>query len=439
MDSVQRSEHDKKKYDKKCDRVARYFVKHLPDMKLGDAFSNFCNLDKPVKELIWNGDVVKQSPLIMLFPENKDILTHVIRCGLVHMAENNFISIDKEKLNKALGGNKILDFPYNDIMNMFNRCTSRSLCCVINNSGKFMPKINTITKLFPYSEQNTDSEQGVYNQNYEKKRYLFSVEEIIFMTSKQQELLELIVNGHVEGLGSLSKLSDPSKRYAVKKCDLDQLMTIKDLINENESLCLSQINVDCEPVKNWEKVTDTLAHSVPLFIVSSIIPEGIHGVIDGKLQGLAGMIPACLGGFFVGKYVYPVFDMGNSASRRASEWFGSSNKTKIERELVFPLLGFMHYMFACLANKCLDYSFAPLRVIGYSLHSIRGIVFVCNAFDLRSYCGEGLIGLFPKLFTLEKYNDVASRPSKYGKPYTLGDLLNGPMASDLWFDFKKNG
>src|SRR5271156_270896 len=56
----------KEESERKCVRVARYFVKHAPEMKLNDAFDNFTKLDQCVKDLITSGSISELSPLILL-------------------------------------------------------------------------------------------------------------------------------------------------------------------------------------------------------------------------------------------------------------------------------------------------------------------------------------------------------------------------------------
>ena len=73
------TDHVQQKYQETCNRVARYYIKHVPSMKLSEAYDTFHKLHNPVKLLISEHAVDKQLPTLMLLTVPKDIFFSVLQ------------------------------------------------------------------------------------------------------------------------------------------------------------------------------------------------------------------------------------------------------------------------------------------------------------------------------------------------------------------------
>lgn len=427
------------------DRIARYFVKYAPETPFNKTHEIFSRLEEPVQMMIVDNHVAKESPLIMFLTVPKDVFISVIntmvpdtetistvrltmppgftydvngyarRAMIMIGGKTKMTGGEEEVVETSPLKKKLLELPVEQAMCVIPRYTSREF------QIKDMierPLISKGSMVYDYQDNLFDELPG--------KEYVWSLEDIVVTTPQQQELLKAICTGHTEGR------KHKNKRYCMTRDDTKLLMPIKDLILGNKLFSKMKINCAAEPATRMERFMNTVLHATPLFIISEVLPKAMYHTVNGKLQGFFGSIAVYVGGFLVGRYIYPVCDWGNSASRRASTLFGSDNRINIDQRWSFSRLSFMHYLFTCVAGRLISWGNWPGTIIGYGFHGIRAIALVCGTFDLRSYINPRTVwSLFPEVFTINTYNTVVQRRNKDNQSYTLEDLLKSPNIDNI--------
>lgn len=471
MEIISTKKPDQKKYLKKCDRVARYFITQLPKQlelseklskelesskkqtllkeleqlkikKLSDAFDIFHKLHPPIQMLIRKHALENELTSLILITIPKDIFTAVIQSCVPQYEIKKKVRLDDSQYVEYRNGyaepkkvvlgviatkksdpttelisteqaqQKIFDHNPIDALNIFSEYKNQTLITIKDLVED--PSFGKSSCGVSFSDYFDDEEHLT-------KSYGWSLNDFIQTTSAQRKKIEEIIAGHTAGLSS-----KVDKRYKMTPEDIQLLLPIRDLINGNDLFKYLQVGVAYEEPTKLEKVKDALLFATPLAITEGVIPHLIYNNIDGKLQGVVGAAASYGSGFIVGNSIFPLFDAWNTNALIIHKNFGPDNKTKVEKRWSFAALSLFHYVMHALAEKLLSIPTLSYQALGYTVHGLRALSSIANLIDIRAYLGyrRGLLGELISGFHLKKYNHPLERRNKDDKSYTLIDLLN---------------
>lgn len=438
---------EQSKYHKKCDRIARYFIKQAPNMQLSEVFNTFEKLNLPVKLLIHEHALKKESSPLMLVTVPKDIFVYITQLMVPQYETKQKVKLEKSAYSEYRNGYAEyrpvvvgLAAPQQSTDNepellsthhaqqkILNLKTADALSAL---SGYANQKTITIQDMVEDRSFGKDSlgtvHLGYYDEDDNLQRsYGLSLDDFLNTTAEQRSKLNEIATAHSAGLNKLDK------RYKMTQEDIDLLMPIKDIIDGNDLFKYMQIGIACEPATKLEQVKDVLLLTIPLAVTEGVVPYMIHSNISGKAQGFLGAIASYGSGFFIGNWIFPMFDAWNTNALLIHKNFGPDNKTTVEKRWSFAILGLFHFITHAIAEKFLSIPTASYQAAGYAVHGLRVLSSMANIIDIRHYIGWRHRGILAEIgcgFHLKKYDHPLKRRNKDDKSYTLIDLLNAQAA-----------
>jgi len=424
----------------KCDRAARAFLLYLPNWTLNHAFRTFGKLHNDTKALVLQKACETQNLFALFFTRPKDIFIATLQKIIpqyelkskVVKSDSQFTEYKNgypEHKRAVLGPAPAQSAPQQRKLvsthaaqqELFKKNSVEAFCTLSEYGEQKLITIDDLVEDPSHKDSCYGSDFGYYHDDGDLNRsYGLSLNDYIKTTVDQRALLQKIADGHNAG-----KYGDVDKRYKMTQQDIELLMPIKDIIDNNDLYKYLQIGADFAPKTTYEKVKDTLLLAIPLSIAQGIIPQIIHNNVNGNMQGVLGGIASYGSGFVIGKWIFPFFDAFNSNALKIRTWFGSSNKTTVQKSESFAALGLFHSIMHAIAEKFLSWQTLPYQALGYTMHGVRLLSSACNIVDIRSYVKKNsFLHNFASIFHLKKYEHPLHRRNKDDKSYTLGDLLN---------------
>lgn len=431
-----------KKYYKKCDRIARYFIQQVPKMKdLSDAFNTFQKVADPVQFLICEYALEKKALTLLIIATHQDIFTSIIQSAIPEYEIKQKVQLGTSNYAEYKNGYAesippLIIVPFGRILPKKNNPDKPEKISLNEKKQKIFERnaIEAFIILRDYMNQKEIMVQDIIEKHtFSKsctsddypidsnltKSYGWSFDDFLNTTSVQRKTLHEISIAHTNG-----RFDKFDERYKMLPAVTDLLMPIKKRIENNILLKLLMIGIPFEPLTKVDKFKDILLLAFPLSITEGIIPYLIYNNVKGKFQWFLGGIASWGGGFIIGNWIFPFFDSWNSHALTIHKYFGS-NKTIVEKRWSFAILTLFHYILHTIANKFLTIPTLTFQALGYTLHGLRVLSYTAGVFDLRPYVNKKSWSyLFADCFNLKKYNHPLERRNKDDKSYTLIDWLD---------------
>jgi hypothetical protein len=438
---------EQKKYHKKCDRVARYFIKQVPKMQnLSEAFDTFQKVHPQVQFLIREHAIqyanqIKKTSTLMVITTHQDIFTSIVQSIIPQHEIKQTVQLKTTQLAEykngyaepihpliivPLGGIKKKNPDKPETISLsakqqkifeLNAIDAFIILRDYMNQEKIMVK--DVIEYNSFSKSSISDNYDDFTDDDLVKSYGWNFDDFLNTKTTQRDKLYEIAAAHTEG-----RFDRFDERYKMLTKDTNLLMPIKKEIENNILLKLLMIGIPFEPLTKLDKIKDVLLLATPLSITESIIPYLIYNNIKGKFQWFLGSIASCGSGFVIGNWIFPLFDSWNSHALTIHKYFGS-NKTTVEKRWSFAILTLFHYILHTIADKFLTIPTLSFQTLGYALHGLRVLSYMAGVFDLRPYVNrKSWSYIFADLFELKKYNHPLERRNKDDKSYTLIDLLN---------------
>lgn len=454
IEELHKKEEDRKQREQerksKIDRATRAFLLYMPQWTVNHTFKTFSSqLDQNTKSLIFEKICKTQNLFALFFTYPKDMFIATMQKIIpqyelkprIEFSESHYAHYKdgypeyKQVILHPAPMQQISQqqemTPTNEAqLKIFEKNTIEAFCALAEYAQQ---KLITITDLVedPSSQDSCSQDNmgyfygGIFQDQDDLTRsYGLSLNDFLHTNAQQRALLAKIAEGHNAGK------QDFEKRYKMTQNDIDLLLPILDnVIDKNDLYKYLQIGIAFEPKTQSEELQAAAVTAIPLALAEGIIPYILYNNIQGKLQGAFGGIASCGLGFAIGQWIFPLFDMLNPHALKLHKWFGYNRKLVHKRE-PFAALALLHMIIHTAAQKVLIWQTLPYQALGYTLHGIRLLSYICSICDVSPYLkNKGLLHTFARMFYLEKDKHPLERRNRDDKSYTLGDLLR---AQKIW-------
>lgn len=465
--------------------IAALFCERAEELPMKVAYQVFTDLSANTQSLIRDHAAKHKLYSIYILTINPDIFTALIERTIPNLEPVSKVRVDDrygqeyasydEQGYAQEGGNRNL-VPTVELPVYLDQAKKDFLNLTVKKAFSIIRRYNdqNIFKTDDYIEDASDMKSSINIGFFTwddaiQKEYRLSLADLIQISPEQQDLLYQIAAGHKAGL------FDKSKRYQMTKDNIALLKPLQDWIDKNLFFRALQIGIACEPYSTIEKCKDILTLAIPLLSVS-ILPDVLSNQIPNlcvyylripvnkedyqfffpsKLSfgcymyyaDLLKNLPRTLinntprvalswaTGFTVGKWIYPHINRFSSSVSRINQWFGKNNRTPVEKRWSFGAIAAFHCLIGQLGYWLMQSQNQLFFVGGVALQAWRVAAYFSGLFHRKNFARTGFCAYFVYPFTnpfvLKKHNDPISHRNKDDKSFTLIDVLNGPIKTDI--------